>query len=133
MLAFLYNLKVHFESYTIHLLPFLVHPTVVLYFSFLQHAAIASAVLAIAIPSVCLSVRPSVTRRYCVKTTHVAWCSLHFQTAKCVQYCRNQKIFPRDNTVPMKSWLQLTYPRLIAASLDINQGSMLPLSSSKWG
>jgi len=37
---------------------------------FLQRAArIASAVLAMAIPSVCPSVRPSVTRRYCVKTT----------------------------------------------------------------
>ena len=34
-----------------------------------RNARIASAVLAIAIPSVCLSVRPSVTRRYCVKTT----------------------------------------------------------------
>ena len=37
-----------------------------------RNARIASAVLAIAIPSVrpsvCLSVRPSVTRRYCVKT-----------------------------------------------------------------
>jgi len=30
---------------------------------------IARAVLATALPSVCLSVRPSVTRRYCVKTT----------------------------------------------------------------
>jgi len=38
-----------------------------------RNARIASAVLAIAIPSVylsvCLSVRPSVTRRNCVKTT----------------------------------------------------------------
>jgi len=34
-----------------------------------RNARIASAVLAIAIPSVRLSVRPSVTRRYCVKTT----------------------------------------------------------------
>ena len=34
-----------------------------------RNAHIASAVLATAIPSVCLSVRPSVTRRYCVKTT----------------------------------------------------------------
>ena len=38
-----------------------------------RNARIASAVLATAIPSVCpsvrLSVRPSVTRRYCVKTT----------------------------------------------------------------
>ena len=34
-----------------------------------RNARIASAVVAIAIPSVCLSVRPSVTRRHCVKTT----------------------------------------------------------------
>jgi len=33
-----------------------------------RNARIASAVIAIAIPSVRLSVRPSVTRRYCVKT-----------------------------------------------------------------
>jgi len=34
-----------------------------------RNARIASAVLATAIPSVCPSVRLSVTRRYCVKTT----------------------------------------------------------------
>ena len=34
-----------------------------------HNARIASAVLATAIPSVCLSVCLSVTRRYCVKTT----------------------------------------------------------------
>jgi len=34
-----------------------------------RNAGIASAVLAIAIPSVCLSVHLSFTRRYCVKTT----------------------------------------------------------------
>jgi len=34
-----------------------------------RNARIASAALATAIPSVCLSVRLSVTRRYCVKTT----------------------------------------------------------------
>ena len=34
-----------------------------------RNARIASAVLATAIPSVCLFVRPSVTRRYYVKTT----------------------------------------------------------------
>jgi len=45
-----------------------------------RNARIASAVLATAIPSVCLSV----TRRYCVKTRHVARCSLHRWIAKCV-------------------------------------------------
>jgi len=34
-----------------------------------RNARIASAVLATAIPSVCLSVRPSLTRRCCVKMT----------------------------------------------------------------
>jgi len=39
------------------------------YFYMRRNARVASAVLAIAFPSVCLSVCPSVTRRYCVKTT----------------------------------------------------------------
>jgi len=55
---------------------------------FLTARRFASSVPATAIPSVCpsvrLSVRPSVTRRYCVKTTHVARCSLHCRIAKCV-------------------------------------------------
>ena len=40
-----------------------------LVFTARRNVRIASAVLAIAIPSVCPSVRLSVTRRYCVKTT----------------------------------------------------------------
>jgi len=41
--------------------------------------------IATAIPSVCPSVRLSVTRLYCVTPTiHVARCSLHCQIAKCV-------------------------------------------------
>ena len=38
-------------------------------FTVRRNASIASAVLAVAIPSVCPSVHPSVTRRYCVQTT----------------------------------------------------------------
>ena len=38
------------------------------FFTARHSVSIASAVLATAIPSVCLSVRPSITRRYCVKT-----------------------------------------------------------------
>jgi len=38
-------------------------------FTACRNAHIASAVLAIAIPSVCLSVRPSVTHWYCLKMT----------------------------------------------------------------
>ena len=30
--------------------------------------------------------------------------------------CRNQKIFHRDDPFPLKSWLQVTYPLLKAAS-----------------
>ena len=43
---------------------------------------------------------------------------LHCQIAKCVWFCRNQKIFPRDDPFLLKPWLKLTYPLLIAASLD---------------
>ena len=52
-------------------------------FTACRNAGIASAVLAIAIPSFCPSVRPShagiVTKR-----RHVARCSLHCRIAKCV-------------------------------------------------
>ena len=65
--------------------------------------------------SIRLSVRLSVTRRYCVKTTAH---SLHCWIAKCVQFCRNQKIFPRDDRFSLKFWLQVTYPLLKAASFD---------------
>jgi len=65
----------------------------------------ASAVLATAIPSVC----PSVTCRYCVKTT------AHSTVPSFVE---TKQIFPRDDHFPLKSWLQVTYPLLIAASLD---------------
>ena len=40
-----------------------------MFFYSARNVRIASAVLATAIPSACPSVRPSVTRRYCVKTT----------------------------------------------------------------
>jgi len=48
-----------------------------------QNARIASAVLATAIPSVCPSVHLS-HAGIVSKRRHVAWCSLHWQTAKCV-------------------------------------------------
>jgi len=73
------------------------------------------------LPSVRPSVCQSVTHRYCVKTTTrsmVHGCSLHCQIAKCVWFCRNQKIFPRDDHFSLKSWLQVTYHLLIAARLD---------------
>ena len=67
--------------------------------------------------SICLSVCPShagiVSKRW-----HVARCSLHCWIAKCVQFCTNRKIFPRDDPFPLKFWLQVTYPLLKAASFD---------------
>jgi len=54
-----------------------------LIFTVRRNARIASAVLATAIPSVCSSVRLSVTRRYCVKTT--ARSTMQFAlSAKCI-------------------------------------------------
>ena len=52
------------------------------------------------------------------KRRHVARCSVHCQIAKCVQFCRNQKVLLRDDPFRLKAWLKLTYPLLIAASLD---------------
>ena len=85
-----------------------------------RNARIASAVLATAIRlSVRLSVCLSVTRRYCVKTA-AAHSTVQFAPwiAKCVYFCRNQKIFPRDDPFPLKFWLKVTYPLLKAASFD---------------
>jgi len=57
--------------------------------------------------SVRLSVRPSVHLSVCLshadivsKRRHMAQCSLYCQIAKCVYFCRNQKIFPRDDPFP---------------------------------
>ena len=56
-------------------------------FSARRNAHIASAVIATAIPSVCLSICPSVCLSHVgivSKRQHVAQCSLHRQIAKCV-------------------------------------------------
>jgi len=79
-------------------------------------ARIASAVLATAIPSVCPSVCTS-HAGIVSKRQHVAR-SLHRWIAKCVQFCRNQIIFPRDDPFPLKFWLKVTYPLPKAASFD---------------
>jgi len=71
---------------------------------------IASSVLTTAIPSVCLSVRPSVTRRYFVKTT--ARSTVHFALSDSklsVVLCKPKNI-PQVRPLPLKSWLQVTYP-----------------------
>jgi len=78
----------------------------------------ASAVLATAIPSVCPSVRPSVTRRYCVKTTARSTVQSALSDSKMCLVLQKPKIFPRDDPFPLKSSLELTYPLMIAASLD---------------
>jgi len=67
--------------------------------------------------SVCLSVCPS-HDGIVSKRRHVARCSLHRWIAKCVWFCRNQKIFPRNDPFPLKFWPKVTYPLLKAASFD---------------
>jgi len=58
-------------------------PAYLLLFTACRNAHIASAVLATAIPSICLSVCLS-HAGIVSKQLHVAWCSLHYQIAKCV-------------------------------------------------
>ena len=83
-----------------------------------RNARIASAVLATAIPSVRLSVCPSVTRRYCVKTTARSTMQLAPLDSKMCLVLYKPKIFPRDDLLPLKFWLKVTYPLLKAASFD---------------
>ena len=77
-----------------------------------RNARIASAVLATAIPSVRLS------HAGIVKTAACSTVQFALTDTKICLVCRNQKIFHRDDPFPLKSWLNLTYPLLIAASLD---------------
>jgi len=79
-----------------------------------RNARIASAVLAMAFPSVC----PSVTRRYCVITTARSTVQFALSDSKLCLVLQKPKIFPTDDPFPLKSWLQVTYRLLIAASLD---------------
>jgi len=78
-----------------------------------RNAHIASAVLAIAFPSVCLSVRPSVTRQYCVKTT--ARSTVQFALANVSSFVETKKYSPETIPSPLKSWHKLTYPLLIGS------------------
>jgi len=55
--------------FTLFLRYLLLYSQICYIFTARGNARIASAVLAIAIPSVCVSVRPSLTRRHCVKMT----------------------------------------------------------------
>ena len=57
------------------------------------------------------SIRPSVTRQYCVKSTA---CS----TVQNVSSFVETKKYTQGRPLPLKSWFILTYPFLIAVSLD---------------
>ena len=80
-----------------------------------RNARIASAVLSTAIPSVCPSVCLSVTRRYCVKTT--ARSTVQFAPLDSKMFVETKKYSP-GTTLPLKFWLQVTYPLLKTASFD---------------
>jgi len=87
-------------------------------FSYFYSARIASAVLATAIPSVCLSVRQSVTRWYCVKTMASSTAQFALSDSKMCLVLQKPKNIPQRRPLPLKSWLQVTYPFLKAASFD---------------
>jgi len=93
--------------------------------TFLQRAAMlawqALYYVAITFPSVRLSGCPSVTRRYCVKTTVPSTVQIALSDSKIclVLYCKNQKkYYPGTTPSPLKSWFKLTCPLLIAARSD---------------
>jgi len=70
--------------------------------------------------SVCLSVCPSVRLSHAdivPKRRHVAWCSLHCRIAKWSSFVDTKNIL-QGLPLPLKSWLQVTYPLLKAASFD---------------
>jgi len=70
--------------------------------------------------SVRLSVRPSVTRRYCVKTTARSMVQFALSDSKMCLFVRQQNVssFVENKNIPqgrllplpLKSWLKLTYP-----------------------
>jgi len=69
--------------------------------------------------SIRLSVRRSVTRRYnCVKTTARSTVQFALSDSKMCLVLLKPKNIPRGRPLPLKSWFKLTYPLLIAASLD---------------
>ena len=98
--------EVNFHARLCHLKQSLknIHPMTLASLTARRNARIAIAVLAIAIPSV----RLSVTRRCCVKTTARTTVQFALSDSKVVKMC----------PFPLKSWLRVTYPLLIAASLD---------------
>ena len=80
-----------------------------------RNARIASSVLAIPIPSVCLSV----TRRYCVKSTARSTVQFALSDSKNMPtFLQTKKIFQRDDPFPLISWLKLTHTLQVAVSFD---------------
>ena len=75
--------------------------------------------IAIAIPSVCPSVRPSVTRRYCVKTTARSTVQFALSDSKmCHSFAETKKYSPGTTTSPEILAPSDLYPLLKAASFD---------------
>jgi len=75
-----------------------------------RNARIASAVLATAIPSVCMSVCPSVTRQYCVKTTArsmVQFAPLHSKMCLVLEKPKN---IPQGRPLPPEILAQSDLP-----------------------
>ena len=66
--------------------------------------------------------RPSVCRTpvLCQNdgTQHSAVCTVGFGQQTMSSFVETKKIFPRGDPFPLKSWLQVTYPLLKAASFD---------------
>ena len=88
---------------------------IVLHFYSARNYRIARAVLATAIPSV----RLSVTRRYCVKTTARSTVQFAPLDSKMCLVLNKPKNIPEGRPLfPLKFWLQVTYPFLKAASFD---------------
>ena len=81
-----------------------------------RNVRIASAALATAIPSVCLTVRPS--HAGIVKTTARSTVQFALSDSKMCLVLQKPKIFPRDDRFPLKSWLKLTHPLQKAESFD---------------
>ena len=77
-----------------------------LIFTACRNARIASAVLAMAIPSV----RLSVTRRYCVKTTACSTMQFALSDSKMCLVLSKPKQCSQGRPLPLKSWLQVTSP-----------------------
>jgi len=80
--------------------------------------------------SVCLSVHLSVTRRYCVKTTAHSTVQFALLDSKMCRFVETKKYSVRDRK---RSSITLNKNSARAFQRAIHQGSMAPLTSTKWG